>query len=166
MPLLNTVAASHLVPARVRIVLYRLAGARINLRSDLRPGIYLRSPRLTVGRNSTVNHRCFFDNRALVAIGDRVGVGVDVKFITSTHEMDDPTTRAGTGRVLPITVGHGAWIGSGVTVLGGVNIGEGAVVAAGAVVVRDCAPHTLYGGVPARAVRELERLVHLEGDAR
>jgi maltose O-acetyltransferase len=155
MPLLNAVGASQLLPSRARVVLYRLAGADVNLRSDLRPGIFLRSPRLRVGRHSTINHRCLFDNRAMVSLGDRVGVGVDVKFITSTHSMDDPATRAGAGRVQPISVGDGAWIGSSVTVLAGVTIGAGAVIAAGAVVTRDCAPNVLYGGVPARRIRDL-----------
>jgi acetyltransferase-like isoleucine patch superfamily enzyme len=53
----------------------------------------------------------------------------------------------------PAIVGHDVWIGSGVTVLRGVRIGDGAVVAAGAVVVRDVAPYTVVGGVPARPIR-------------
>jgi len=40
-------------------------------------------------------------------------------------------------------------------ILGGVTVGEGCLVAAGAVVTADCAPHGLYGGAPARRLREL-----------
>jgi len=49
----------------------------------------------------------------------------------------------------------GAWIGVGATVLAGVTVGAGALIAAGALVRTDVPPHTLWGGVPARQLREL-----------
>lgn len=45
------------------------------------------------------------------------------------------------------------WIGSDVRILDGVRVGNGAVVAAGAVVVKDVAPFTIVGGVPAKFIR-------------
>lgn len=54
----------------------------------------------------------------------------------------------------PIYIGKGVWIGINVTILKGVTIGDGAIVAAGSVVVKDVAPRTLVGGVPARLVSE------------
>lgn len=40
--------------------------------------------------------------------------------------------------------------------LPGVTVGKGCVVAAGAVVAADCAPNGLYGGVPARRIKDLD----------
>lgn len=125
--------------------------------AKIRSGVTMASNRLTLGHGTTVNYGCVFDNRAPVRIGDHVGVGVGVRFITSSHAFDDPTLRAGLESLGPITVGDGAWIGSGATLLMGVSVGAGAVIAAGAVVRTDCEAHCLYGGVPARMIRALER---------
>lgn len=155
MLIVNGLLAGHAVPARVRTVGYRLAGLRLHTTALLRPGTVVRDRALTIGAHSTINYGCVFDNRESVKIGDRVGVGIGVRFITSDHETADPRRRAGAARLEPIVVGDGVFIGSGATVLAGVTIGEGVVVAAGALVNSDCAPHGLYAGVPARRIRDL-----------
>lgn len=55
------------------------------------------------------------------------------------------------------TVGDGALIGIGATVLSRCEIGEGALIAAGAVVLENTVvpPHTLWAGCPARQLKEL-----------
>jgi carbonic anhydrase/acetyltransferase-like protein (isoleucine patch superfamily) len=55
------------------------------------------------------------------------------------------------------TVGNGALIGIGATVLSRCLVGEGALIAAGAVVMEgtEVPPHTLWAGCPARPLREL-----------
>lgn len=50
-------------------------------------------------------------------------------------------------------IGNDVWIGEGAKILGGVTIGDGALIAAGAVVVKDVAPYTVVGGVPAKVIR-------------
>jgi maltose O-acetyltransferase len=49
-----------------------------------------------------------------------------------------------------ITVGAGAWIGAGATVLDGVAIGDRAIVGAGAVVRNDVPEGATAVGIPAR----------------
>ncbi|MDO6802758.1 acyltransferase [Wenyingzhuangia sp. 1_MG-2023] len=46
------------------------------------------------------------------------------------------------------------WIGHGCTIVGGVNIGMGSIVAAGSVLTRDVPPCEIWGGVPAKKIRE------------
>lgn len=48
---------------------------------------------------------------------------------------------------------QGAIIHAGAKIIGPITVGEGAVVAANAVVVRDVAPRTLVGGVPAKVIK-------------
>ena len=52
-----------------------------------------------------------------------------------------------------IIIGNDVWIGYNAIIMAGVKIGDGAIVATGAVVVKDVAPYTIVGGVPARMIR-------------
>jgi acetyltransferase-like isoleucine patch superfamily enzyme len=70
-----------------------------------------------------------------------------------THYFDDPTKpiREQGGERKVVTIGAGAWIGTGAIVLA--DVGAGTVVAAGAVVTRPLPPNVIAAGVPARAIR-------------
>ena len=45
------------------------------------------------------------------------------------------------------------WIGTGATIVAGVILGRGCIVAAGAVVTKDIPPCVIWGGVPARKIK-------------
>ncbi|NBZ90041.1 transferase [Rhodobacteraceae bacterium CYK-10] len=49
-------------------------------------------------------------------------------------------------------IGDRVEIGAGAVIVGGIWVGDGAVVGANAVVVRDVAPGSVVGGVPARVI--------------
>jgi acetyltransferase-like isoleucine patch superfamily enzyme len=55
----------------------------------------------------------------------------------------------------PIIIGEYVWLGVNVVVLAGVKIGDGAVLAAGSVVTKSVPSGQLWGGVPARLIREV-----------
>jgi bifunctional UDP-N-acetylglucosamine pyrophosphorylase/glucosamine-1-phosphate N-acetyltransferase len=57
----------------------------------------------------------------------------------------------------PTEIGPGAFIGSDTMLVAPVKLGEGARTGAGAVVTKDVKPYTLVVGVPARAIRKLEK---------
>lgn len=59
-------------------------------------------------------------------------------------------------KTAPIRIEDGCWIGANVTILPGVTIKAGTVIAAGAVVIHDCDENALYGGVPAKKIRDLQ----------
>lgn len=108
---------------------------------------------VTIGSNVLINRDGYI--RPNVTIGDGVFIGPFVRLITDGHEIAGPTQRAGANTWAPITIGAGTWIGASTTVLGGVTIGEGCVIAAGSVVTTDVPPNTLYGGVPAKHIKDL-----------
>lgn len=153
--LYNGLCRSYLVPNRVRRIVLGWAGATIPRQSRVSPNVDIRSGELVLGEHTTINVGCILDNRGGLTVGSHVGIGIGVVFTTSSHKMDNPAVRAGAGRIEPITVGDGAWIGTRSVILPGISVGEGAVVAAGAVVTKDVPAHTIVAGVPAKELRAL-----------
>lgn len=139
-----------------RIRLLRLVGITGLEDCSIQPGVKFSSSNVSIGDGSFVNRGCLFDGGAPIVIGRNVMIGVNCQFITGTHELGSHELRAGPGKAEPITVGNGTWIGAGVTILPGVSLGEGCVIAAGAVVVKSTVADGLYGGVPARLIRQLD----------
>lgn len=152
---INWLAASSLLANPVRAQLMRLYGIHTGTHG-IRPNCYFAGRDVTIGENTFVNYRCFFDGSAPIHIGKNCGgIGMEVLFCTSTHFPGPPSERAGRVHPQSITVGNGCWIGARAMILPGVTIGDGCVIAAGAVVSKDCAPNGLYAGVPARRIKEL-----------
>lgn len=57
---------------------------------------------------------------------------------------------------MPITIGNRVWMGANALVLGGVTVGDSTVIAAGAVVKEDVPSNLVYGGYPARVLRNID----------
>jgi acetyltransferase-like isoleucine patch superfamily enzyme len=88
-------------------------------------------------------------------IGDRVAVSPRVTFVMHTQPNESrvaPYVNSHTG---PITICPDAWLGTGAVILPNVTVGEGAVVGANSVVIKDVAPYTVVGGVPAHFIKQV-----------
>lgn len=121
---------------------------------------------LEVGQGSSVNVGCFFDLLGSVTIGDRCDIGMNVSFITSSHELGEHWRRAGAVLAVDVVIGDGCWIGAGAMILPGVAIGQGCIVAGGSVVNRSCERDGLYAGNPARRIKDLIVAPHPGGRPR
>lgn len=51
-------------------------------------------------------------------------------------------------------IGNDVWIGYEAVIMPGVQVGDGAIIAAKSVVVSDVAPYTIFGGNPAKCIRQ------------
>lgn len=110
-----------------------------------------------VGRNGFIGESCIIRGQGGVHIGEAVLLAPGVQILAIDHLFGDrsrPIMQQGIS-AQGITIDDGAWLGAGAIVLDGVHVGTGAVVGAGAVVTHDVPPHTLVGGVPARAIKSL-----------
>ncbi|MFY9265807.1 MAG: acyltransferase [Solirubrobacterales bacterium] len=153
--IVNVLGGSSMILPSFRRRLYRWGGLDIAT-SGVRPGCIFLTSQIRIGPETTVEHRCYFENREPVEIGARCSLAAEVSIATSSHVIGPSSRRAGAHNGAPVAIGDGSWIGARVTILAGVTIAEGCVVAAGAVVTGDCLPNGLYAGVPARRVRDLD----------
>lgn len=152
--LVNFVAASMLTPRFLRTAIWLLVG--IKTRTDnLYPNIYVRTNRLSIGRGTSINSGCHFENGAPITIGKGCAFGPRVLLMSGTHEVGPAERRAGARQPAPIVIEDGCWLGGGSTVLPGVTIASGCIIAAGAVVGTSTRPNGVYAGSPARRVRDL-----------
>lgn len=151
---LNSLGASHMLPAKARRRAIRAYGVQLD-GAYVESGCFFGSQRVTIGA-SYVNVGCFFDALDQITIGDGCQIGMQVLFCTSTHELGPSTRRADVSKHAPITVGDGVWIGARSTILPGVTIATGCVIAAASVVTSSTEPNGLYAGTPARRIKDLD----------
>jgi acetyltransferase-like isoleucine patch superfamily enzyme len=55
----------------------------------------------------------------------------------------------------PIIIGNNVWIGWGAIILKGVTIGDNSIIAAGSVVLKDVPANVLFGGNPAKFLKDI-----------
>jgi acetyltransferase-like isoleucine patch superfamily enzyme len=89
-------------------------------------------------------------------IGNRVAIGPRVTLLLSSDanwsslmEIFEPIT----GEVV---LEDDCWLGAGVIIMPNVTVGKGAVIGAGAVVTKDIPPRTVFAGIPARKIRNVD----------
>lgn len=141
------------IPSRhIRKWFYELLGAKIGKGTFICRRADILFPKgLDLGENVAVGWFVHMDARAGIKVGHDCNISSYTKFITGSHDVDDPMF---TAHFKPITIGHHVWVGTGAIVLQGVSIGDGAVVAAGSVVTKDIPPYEIWGGVPAKFIRK------------
>lgn len=110
---------------------------------------------VSIGINST-----FLSSDAFIRIGNNVMFGPGVTIVTGDHRIDKiGEYMINTKDKLPendkdVVIEDDVWIGCNVTILKGVTIGRGSVVAAGSLIVKDVESYSIYGGLPAKKLKD------------
>ena len=152
----NVVLASPLVPRRWLAPLLRFAGFDVRGKVIVRPGAFFTTSNVTMADETFIQNGARLVSQGGITFGRRSGISYGTILLTQTHEVRGPRQRwSPEVHTAPIVIGEGVWIGAGVVVGPGVTIGDGCIVAAGSVVMRDCEPHGIYQGNPARRVKDL-----------
>ena len=115
--------------------------------------------RLAIAAHSVIG--AFANIRAaggIIEIGPYALIAQHVTIVAANHALRAgefycqlPYDQERTG----VRIGSNVWIGAGVCIMPGSSVGDNSVIAAGAVVTKDVPPNELWGGIPARRMREL-----------
>lgn len=119
---------------------YQLEGVA----KDIKAGAYS-----YIGPRSIIYPKVTIGNYTMIA-NDVCIIGADHNF----HQPGIPMVFAGREELHETIIGHDVWIGARAIIMVGVKIGNGAIVAAGAVVTKDVEPYAIYGGVPAKKIKD------------
>lgn len=150
----NSIGGGCITPQKLRNLIYKAYGMENAV--YISPKCFFGSNKMHFGKGTFINYASFFDGSADIWIGENCNIGMDCRFITGTHLVENPSRRAGRYIAEPINIGNGCWIGAGVTILPGVTIGDGTVIGAGAVVTSNCENNSIYAGVPAKLIRRID----------
>lgn len=108
---------------------------------------------LTIGDNTWIGHQVLFvGGRTNISIGSNCDIAPRVIFSAGTHDIQSPENNkkiAGKGLSLPIKIGDGCWVCTGVTILGGAELDDKSLVAAQTLLLGKIYNSGLYMGVPA-----------------
>lgn len=121
------------------------------------------SPRIIIGKNTSINEYNHITCCNYISIGDNVLTGRYVLISDNSHGDSTkdvigtpPLSRPLYSKGI-IVIGNNVWIGERCCILGGVKIGEGSIIAANSVVTKNIPAYCIAGGVPARVIKMLDK---------
>lgn len=91
-----------------------------------------------------------------VSIGSYTMLANNVSIIGGDHNFNKigvPVIFSGRGVLNKTVIGKDVWIGAHTIIKTGIKIGDGAIIASGSVVTKDLEPYMVYGGVPAKMIK-------------
>lgn len=111
--------------------------------SDVKAGKYVYfGPNCNIYPNVSIGAYTMLANNVSILGGDHIYKKVGVPIIFSGRDIIKKTK-----------IGVDCWIGAHSIIMCGVTIGDGSIIAAGSVVVKDVESYSIYGGAPAKKIK-------------
>lgn len=142
-------------PLFLRKAIYKLAKIKnVEIKKNV---LFDSFKNIHLGSNVFINYNVEFytSGKSHIYVKDNVNIGPNVHFCCATHKIGETNCRAGEGVYLDIVVGEGSWICMDSVILPGVTIGSGSIIAAGSVVTKNVPCNELWGGIPAKKIKDL-----------
>jgi maltose O-acetyltransferase len=138
------------------MIRWRLLLKNCGIKVVILSGTKMVSPHnINLGDNTWIGHNSFIMAGAEVIIGDWCQIANNT-IITTTNHLINGSYYYGNVETKKIVIGKNVWIGSNSIILPGVTIGDNSIIAAGAVVNKSVPKNKIYGGVPAKELKDLK----------
>ena len=113
--------------------------------------------KLSVDNGTHIGDNTIMDISDDLIIAEEIAIGPNCVIYTHDHDYTKHDKAAWKGGVVKnkVSIKSGAWIGSNVTILPGVQIAERSVIAAGGVVTKSTESNCIYGGIPAKKIKDI-----------
>lgn len=150
---------SELLLSPFRVMVLRLFGMKAGKENVIHACTFFNMYRGGLQQMRTGDH-CFIGNECLLDLADHITLGnyvtiaerVSILTHTSVGFHDHPLQKTFPPTKAGVTIGDGAFIGLGATIMPGVTIGERAIIGACSLVRNDVPADTTVAGVPARVL--------------
>ena len=113
--------------------------------------------KIKIGYNNYFNAGIRIVSRDGVTIGDNNLFGPNIVIVDHDHVFSDPNKLINQQgfSCSPVRIGSNVWIGANVLICQGVSICDRVVVAGNAVVAKSITEPGVYGGVPAKKIKDI-----------
>ena len=122
------------------------------------------TPSISIGNNVSIGEYSHITAINSIVIGDNVLTGKRVTITDNSHgnntwnELNIPPAERNLFSKGPVVIEDNVWIGDKVSIMPGVVIGKGSVIAANSVVTHNVQPYSIFGGIPAKKLREVKEI--------
>ncbi len=122
------------------------------------------SQQVQIGRRATLQDLCKVLGDVKIGAYSTLASNVFVSSGTHTYSAEPHLLVKHQDRLLPVasnpvSIGEDTWIGNNVFIKAGVSVGRGCVIGANSVVLKDLAPYGVFGGVPAKKLKDRLRFL-------
>lgn len=142
--------------SRLRSLFLRQLLKRCGTSPTIHPHVVLRSlSNISIGDNVELGTGTRIEAEGQVLLGNNVVLAADVLVLTRNPSRANGVRSGNGGSFLaPVAFEDDTWVGARATILPGVTVARGCLVAAGAVVAKSTQPYGVYGGVPAKRIKD------------
>lgn len=114
---------------------------------------------IQIGNNTGMTSTLLF-SESQITIGNSVKIGGGTRIFDTNFHSTNPILRATKDDInhvksSPIFIGDNVFIGTGCIITKGVTIGENSIIAAGSVVVKSVPANQVWGGNPAKYIKNI-----------
>lgn len=112
---------------------------------------------LVLGSNISIHDNCYIDAGGNIVVGNNVSIAHNSTLLSGTHTFNDKNVPIKYNPIIKdgLSIANDVWIGCGVRVLSGIKVSSRSIIAAGAVVNKNVDKNSIYGGIPAKKIKDI-----------